>query len=296
MKNRISRLSMILVGLVFLLSASAKAWGGNSFARLIIQYGASWFTAFVPVLIAAETGLAIFLILNIFPKWTTILSACLIVFVTCVYSYGLIFLGITDCGCFGQFEIFNNKPWITFVRNAFILILCVLAFMLCDESASNNSLWKIFLMVVFTAVNIFICGIDMGQSFQLPPVLPSHDDSLKTLDESGLTKYIPMSNDSSYAVYLFSYTCAYCQNSFANVEQYKKIKHIDHVYGLAIDDTFGKNRFYNFYNPSIDIVDISKEEMRNLVSELPVFYLIENGKITHTEVGFVISPGIKVKK
>lgn len=47
MKKSIAHIAQIIVGMVFAVSAFAKAWGGNAFANLVIQYGADWLSVFV---------------------------------------------------------------------------------------------------------------------------------------------------------------------------------------------------------------------------------------------------------
>src|SRR5690606_28898770 len=41
---------------------------------------------------------------------------------TIVYTYGLFFKGITECGCFGQVEWLKLPPWGVYLRNGLLMV------------------------------------------------------------------------------------------------------------------------------------------------------------------------------
>ena len=95
--------------------------------------------------------------------------------------------------------------------------------------------------------------------------------------------------------YLFSFSCAHCQNSFANVQQYQQFKAADKVLGIAIEDEEAQARFERIYQPQIEIRTIPQNEMASITGQLPVCLLIRGDSIRHVETGFVTSPGIFLK-
>lgn len=291
MKKSIAHIAQIIVGMVFAVSAFAKAWGGNAFANLVIQYGADWLSVFVPILIAIESCLASMLLLRVATRKASLFSAIFIVGISLVYLYGVLVKEITDCGCFGVLRALNLPPVGTFIRNFLLIVLCVLGFV-WDNNLSCHPWWKVFLMMLFVSGSLFVCGLDMSKSFRLPKITALHQRTHLTVADSDLSEILPIAKDSSYAVYIFSYSCVFCQNSFANVEQYLRIEEIDKVYGIAIEDSVAEARFKRIYQPSIPIYNIPSSTMKNLVAELPVLLLIQKGEIVHIEVGSVLSPGI----
>lgn len=293
MKKRVATIAQILVGLVFLVSAFAKAWGGNAFANLVIQYGADWLTVFVPIVIAIETGLAAMLLLGIYTKKASLGAAIFVVGISLVYLYGVLVKGITDCGCFGVLHALNMRPLGTFIRNIILIGLCMVGYC-CDTNQRLSTWWKVLVMLVLLVSSSFICGLDMSKAFQLPKINIIHRQNNLTLEQSGLCDILPLSSDSCYVVYLFSYTCAYCQNSFANVEQYQLVNEIDGVYGLAVENVKGEERFKRLYHPTIPIYNIPESAMAKLAGELPMLLVIEHGEIVQMQVGSVSSPLIMV--
>ena len=134
----------------------------------------------------------------------------------------------------------------------------------------------------------------MRASFELPKW--SHaktENRTKTMEK--LQALYPFEGDSVYIVYLFSFSCAHCQNSFANVQQYQQFKAADKVLGIAIEDEEAQARFERIYQPQIEIRTIPQNEMASITGQLPVCLLIRGDSIRHVETGFVTSPGIFLK-
>ena len=110
-----------------------------------------------------------------------------------------------------------------------------------------------------------------------------------------LKNIYPFEADSSYIVYLFSFTCPHCQNSFANVEQFQQLHVVDKVIGIAVENQDAQERFYRIYQPEIEIITISKDYMSTITSRLPIGLFIKDNSIQKTEVGFITSPGLFIE-
>ena len=165
MKKRAATIAQILVGLVFLVSAFAKAWGGNAFANLVIQYGADWLTVFVPIVIAIETGLAAMMLLGIYTKKASLGAAIFVFGISLGYLYGVLVKGITDCGCFGVLHALNMRPLGTFIRNIILIGLCMVGYCY-DTNQRLSTWWKVLVMLVLLVSSITKRTTPMPQ----PPV------------------------------------------------------------------------------------------------------------------------------
>lgn len=290
MKQTISYISTILIGITFLISGFAKAWVGNDFADIVLQYGFSWLPALVPALIAIELLLAMALLLRIYPKYTCWATSAFLVGLSLFYLYGVLFRDITDCGCFGPFHQLSNAPWKTFVRNGVLLTLAM-AGAYSSHNESGIKSWKVVLTMLVIALSTFVCGLSMSQTYRLPQLPGRKMETHITVEQLGLDEHFSFDADTTYVVYLFSYTCSHCQNSYANVEQYQRLN-LAQVYGLAVANPEGRERFMRIYEPTIPISEIEEDKMSEISNALPVLLIIRNGEVVNSEVGHVTAPGI----
>ena len=86
---------------MFLVSAFAKAWDGESFADMLLQYGPSWFSIGAPIVIATEAILGMLLLLRVSPRRCAYAADVFLITVSAIFAYGVLAKGIEDCGCFG---------------------------------------------------------------------------------------------------------------------------------------------------------------------------------------------------
>ena len=290
-RTYLSYISTTLLGLLFLVSAFAKAWDAESFAQMLLLYGSSKLGVVAPVIIMIEALLGTALLLRIHPRWAASAADCFLIVVSLIFAYGVLFRGIEDCGCFGALSrLYTGRPWVTFVRNAIFIAISIPA--LRDwTNVRQTPWWKIGIAVIVSSMACFASGLSMRQSFELPDLNATRKANWEeTMNQ--LNAVYPFSEDSTYLVYLFSFSCAYCQNAFANVEQYQRLHIADKVLGIAIEDAEAKGRFYRIYQPHIAIQTISNDSMAHITGSLPVAIFISGGKIQKAESGGVTSPGI----
>lgn len=277
-----------IVGLVFLLSGLLKAIDSAAFANLMSQYGFSWLGFGAPIIILIEILLGILLVFGFYSKQITWSSIAFLFVVSLVYLYGVIFKGITDCGCFGPLTWLNSKPWLTFARNSVLLALLVPSLLKAEDS-SSPTIPSVIFMAVIAVVVMFMCGFSMHgakclqkeKTFQPIP-----------LAESRLASLVTCSSDSTYLVFAFSYTCPYCQNSIGNVNQYTQMHAVDKVIGLALEDLIAQARFERLFDVNFEIRHLSRFEMSRLSATLPVTFMIRHDSIISQYTGMVVSPAL----
>lgn len=290
----LSYISSTLLGLTFLVSAFTKAWDAEAFADTLLRYGPQWFSIGAPIIILIESVLGTMLLLRLHVRWCAWISDAFLIIVSAIYAYGWLSKGITSCGCFGILStIYEGKPYITFVRNVLLICISIPALIYYPKKESNTGI-KVAAILVISAAACFICGLAMRKSFVLPRLSSVKIDNRSKIMENLETIY-PFSKDSTYFVYLFSFTCPHCQNSFANVQQYEQLHVADKVVGIAVENTEAQERFYRIYHPEIEILTISKDKMSQISGQLPIGMLIENNSIERIEGGFITSPGLGIK-
>lgn len=290
----LSYISTTILGLMFLFSAFAKAWDAEAFADMLLQYGPQWFSIGAPIIIMAESVLGMALVLQIKTRWSAIFADCFLVIVSAIFAYGVLAKGIQDCGCFGVFsKLFTGKPWVTFVRNALFVAISIPAIL--DSNRKVRYVYpKVCLTIVVAAMACFVCGLSMRKSYKLPKISQVKPNNRSKVMEK-LNEIYSFNSDSTYVVYLFSFTCPHCQNSFANVQQFQQFNVADKVIGIAVEDQEAQERFYRIYKPEIDIITIPKEQMEQITNQLPIGMSIRENSIKKAEVGFITSPGLFLK-
>lgn len=290
----LSYISTTLLGLIFLVSAFAKAWDSEAFADTLLLYGPQWFGVGAPILICLESVIGMMFLLRIYPRMSACIADVFILVVSAIYTYGVVAKGIEDCGCFGIFsKLYTTKPWMTYVRNAVLIVISLPALME-KTNVKLCSFPKNIAIILVAATSCFICGLAMRKSFALPNFSSVRRDT-RTQTMEKLRKIYSFDADSSYLVYLFSFSCVHCQNSFANVQQYEQLHVVNKVVGIAIEDSEAQTRFNRIYQPQIEMITISQGDMINITGQLPVCLLIEGDSITQVQSGFVNSPGIFLK-
>lgn len=288
----LSYISTTLLGLVFLVSAFAKAWDAEAFADMLLLYGPKWFSVGAPLIIGVEAVMGMFLLLRISPRRMAVLADCFLVIVSGIFAYGVLTKGITDCGCFGALsKLYTGKPWTTFARNAVLLLVSIPALKYRTDT-KPASLWQVIATMCVTAAACFICGLAMRPTFELPRWRTAVKTDSRTETLNKLNALYPFDSDSTYFVYLFSFSCIHCQNYYANVEQYQKMHVADKVIGIAVEDEQAQERFYRVYQPEIEIRTISHRQMADITGSLPVGYFIRENAIQYTQSGSVFAPGI----
>lgn len=264
-----------IVGIVFLISGFAKAIDSGYFANIILQYGVTVFQAAAPLIIFIELSLGLLLTFQIRVRLISLLSFIFIATLTTIYTYGLLFKKVKDCGCFGHISMLNTSPVFTYIRNAILLLLLFV----CWRKGSNDAVinWKIIsLFIPVTCIGMFMCGYTFKYSKQLKS---SKKPAVKALSETALGNLITASPDSTYLVFVFSYTCPHCMNSIGNLEQYEKFGIADKIIGLAIRNDEAEAEFRQIFNPKFEIKNLSKNTALLITRNFPRSYYIKHDSV-----------------
>lgn len=289
MVSRILYILRFAVGLVFMLSGLLKATDAAAFANLMSDYGAEWFGYGAPLLIGIEILLGVVLIFNVRPRETAALTALFIFFVSAVYLYGVLALGMSDCGCFGPLTLLNSKPWLTFTRNAVLLALLIPSVLKPREGAPLT-MPMVICMAFVLVILMFMCGWSLHGARCMTEHLEEYQP--RPVSESRLAQYISTSPDSTYLVFAFSYGCPFCQNSVGNVNQYVTLGAVDKVIGLAVENPDARERFNRLFDVDFEIREISEIQMALLTNTLPTTFRIRHDTIVEVYSGLVLSPAL----
>lgn len=281
------------VGVVFLISGFLKAIDSAAFADLMNQYGVEWFGYIAPAIILSEVVWGLTLIFRVYVRPITWITLAFVISVTIVFAYGLLFRGITDCGCFGQLKVLNNHPWFTFTRNTILVSLLAVS-LVYPPKTNKLSLSVLAFSMVTIGIAAYLCGFSLhGAQILKAKSSPFEPQALR---ETALSNFlientgITLSPDSAYLVFAFSYTCSYCRNSIGNVEQYEHMNYVDRTIGLAMGGREDSIHFVNLFHPDFEIHSVS--ELPRLVSNLPTSFIIRHDTLVNVIPGIAVSPSL----
>ena len=289
MSQRVNYILRCVVGAVFILSGVLKCIDTSAFADIMSSYGAEWFGYGAPVIIGIEVLLGLLLLFNIAPRWIAAATAAFIVGVSSIFLYGVLGLGITNCGCFGPLSLLNSKPWLTFTRNA-VLIALLVPSLIKPQEGRPLKVVPVIVMALVMIVVMLMCGWSLHGAKCVQPVRSFEP---MRVEESVLANYIQCDPDSTYYVFAFSYYCPFCQNSVLNVNQYQTLGVVDKVIGLAIENEQGRERFHRLFDVDFEIREIPEIEMMRISWTLPTVFHIRHDSIVSCSEGLLIpSPAI----
>ncbi|MDE6307641.1 MAG: hypothetical protein K2L79_02370 [Bacteroidales bacterium] len=262
-----------LVGLLFVVSAIAKACDAAAFAETIVRYGFPRFSFLAPFIIIIEFLLGGLLILRTELRYTIPLAFGIVLFFTIMYSYALIFEGNTDCGCFGPWQALNASPLFLYIRNAVLLILLFFAYLKREKYGDFTPGFRVLAPVL---VGAGVLAFFVGYTYQEPV---SYKTTRMALHDSVLSEFVETSPDSTYLVFAFSYTCPHCLNSIGNLKECARFPVADKVIGLALGDSVMENRFFRkIFEPNF-IIHNHKKELLRLTEKFPRTYYIRHDSI-----------------
>lgn len=272
MNKRIEIYSLIS-GLVFLISGIAKSLDIAVFSDTITQYGFDAFRFLSPLISLSEVLLGLLLVFRIWQKWIAFAGILLLVGFTFIYTYGIFFKGIEDCGCFGQISILNTSPALTFVRNA-LLICMLIVIWRKGENKQNANKWIAIIILLIMCIAAFMSGYSYRNVKK-----NKRNYTPQAITDSVLKDFITTSKDSTYLIFAFTYSCPHCLNSIENLKQYESSKAVNKVIGVALSDSILEKKFIENFNPNFLIKNYPAKTLFHLTKTFPHAYYIKNDSI-----------------
>jgi uncharacterized membrane protein YphA (DoxX/SURF4 family) len=277
-KGQAVRISEWILGIVFLLSGSGKMLNAAGFGELISSYGLDWFSVLSPVIILIELFLGLLLLLRLWPRFSAFACLLLLMVFTGAFLYGHLIHGIEDCGCFGSLG--SGMPaWVTYLRNIVLMALACYV-MLCEKRGEHTSLDKNWMSLLLLAALMTVATFWTGQTwhpstYYMNNYAKPHPLLGCEINQSPIGRYLQVSADSTYLVWVFSYSCGGCINSMENIKHYQDVA--DRFVPLAVtaDPDGRKRQLLQFpYDP----VYVGNE-LSGFIEVLPTLLYVVDGKV-----------------
>lgn len=292
-RKSIHRLLSIFVGIIFLASGFMKLLDVSAFQNLIIQYGLYYFQYLAPLIVLLEIFLGLSLFLDVMQRTTAILSLCLLLIFTGVYTYGYLVNSVEDCGCFADFV--KSTPTITYLRN--IVLICILVFIVFIDKRTSSYIvqWKLVTLLSVMIPSIFAAGM----TFRIERHnRKTHPFEGKNVSETPLKRYVE-TDDKSKLVFFMSYQCKHCWNSIENYKAYVENSFVDTAlcFALCTNQSNGDSisLFFKKSYPEINSQEVIRDSVA-FVEATPTAFFIENNRVTKIITGGLPSPFLLFKE
>jgi len=274
----------LLVGTLFLVSGFGKLLDVENFGNLIVSYGFFWSALLAPAIVVLELGLGLALVMDVFPRICSWISIGLLALFTGAFFYGNVVNGIEDCGCFGNLDLVKLPVWATYARNALLLLLLIAGM---EKNADPKpDLFRSGVLAVGVAAALFVSGytFEPPQSFRerMPRQHPLiHMD----VADTPIPQFIQTSPDSTYTLYVFSFSCVSCINGLPALREYQDSAICDKVIGLAVNED-KDNAIHSYYDFNFPVVYVGNA-MSRFTDTVPTLLYIRNNRIE-----FVVEGGV----
>jgi len=270
-----------LVGIVFLVSGIGKAITAHEFSQQLAQYGFDMLRFLAPPIIVLETAMGLLLFFGIRQRQVSLLACCFVAVLSLGYLYGNLFANITSCGCFGYFSFLDTSPLFTFVRN--VALLCALLYIFFKSGRAHRTADKSEL----TTMACILCAVCFATGYTF---VERKDNAVQyvtkgknagmDIENSALGEFLTLSKDSTYFVFVFSYSCPHCYNSVENLKQYERLGVADRVLALSYaTDSATRARFDDIFKPNFQIKSYRAEQLFRLTNQFPTSYYVENNTV-----------------
>ena len=157
MKNVITQISRVFVGLLFIISGLIKLNDPVGFSFKLAEYFSEPvlnLPFLIPLALPLAVSIVIFeavlgfmLLVGYKPKFTVWSLLLMIVFFTFLTFYSAYFNKVTDCGCFG--DALKLTPWESFTKDVVLLVFIVILFV-------NHHLIRPFMPQKMTNISVLI--------------------------------------------------------------------------------------------------------------------------------------------
>ena len=274
-----------------MLSAFYKLIDIRLFEQQLSNYGSVYFSYLAPAIIILEFYLGSHLFFLLKRRKMALYSGIMLFFFTIFYSYFLFSKGIESCGCFGSlWQDFFDKPFVFYIKNTFLFILSLAIYNNTKDIETEDDKLKRNIIYLLLAVVIYQSGFSFMPMRSQSQEIEKHKLFNSSVIDLGLDEYYEFEADSSYIVFLFSYSCPHCVNSIANISLYKNQTNISEIIYVPFGTEESRREFDKYFNLNGVRFEDNIPQLSSLVKAFPTTVFIENNIVTFVEEGLMPSP------
>lgn len=274
-KNK-TLLSMLafLVGIFYILSGIGKLLNTVNFVTTLESYGFGYFSYLAPFISVGEIIFGFLFLFLIRIKKAALLSIIILSIFAITFTYAHFFKGINDCGCFGEISFLKSSYYVSLIRNIVFILISFIVYVYANKNATPIQKWKTISIFCITILSSIVAGFTLNE-----PLITNESFLTEPIQETPLASYIRTSKDSTYLIFVFSYSCSHCWNATENIKAYKENNIVDRIIGIALKDNPEKNFYHNSFNPNFEILTTSSDSMGLIVKSVPTAFFVKNNII-----------------
>jgi len=275
----------ILIGIFYTISGIGKILNIENFIATLEKYGLENLSYIAPFICVGEIILGLLFLFLIRINKIALVSIITLILFTLGFTYAHFFKDINDCGCFGEIGILKSSYSVSLFRNLIFILLSVIIYIYADKNTIPTRRWKIISIFCVTIISSVIAGFTINEPFITnEPFLNKH------IQETPLSNYVTSAKDSTYLIFVFSYSCPHCWDATENIKAYTENKIINRVIGVALENSPKKDFYHNNFAPNFEILTTNSESIKLLVKSIPTAFFVKNDTIKVVIQGEITSP------
>ncbi|CAN1576786.1 hypothetical protein MCERE19_04016 [Spirosomataceae bacterium] len=271
----LSKIFLLSTGLIFLFSGFSKAIDSQAFINKLWEYGFGYFGYLAPLVSSLEIYLGLSILLRYNVRISLFVGLILTSLFSIFFLFGNFFLGVKECGCFG--EIIHLTTTETIIKNLFLIIGFTYLLKGKIESRANKPIQLLVLLV--SAISFSLSGYTIDNS--LVSTFTFNKLEGKSISETKLSNISMFSKDGNFTIFVYSPICDHCWNATANVKEINESKLFGDVIGVI--STSKKDFLQDYeksFTPNFKTVVIDKKTLLDTFGNgYPKLLIIRNGKI-----------------
>ena len=296
LEKKVLNFYSIIIGVLFIISGLGKAIDVAGFTTLISQYGLTFFAPLAPVIILFEILLGLSLILLVNPIRDNIVAHCMLIVFTFLFAFAHFAYNVNDCGCFGAIKNANFPPLVSFIRNFVLIGMSFMVWRYYPITKIRTSKWKKYVLVSVMAISIFLTGITTKSPLfaQTSSFINAEGPEMKgyqqNIKDTEFNKYVQTTDDKTYLLFCFSYTCPYCWNSIENLRSFIHSNTVDSVIIFTVGNDRDRLIFEDKFKQDFPVTILSSEAMDKLTFTYPTAFYVKHDTIQIVSPGQLSSP------
>jgi hypothetical protein len=271
----VKNLIIVAISLLFILSGFSKVIDSQGFINKLWEYRIGYFSYLGPLLSSLEIYLGLSILLRYNIRISLFVGLILTSIFSIIFLFGNFFLGIKECGCFG--EIIHLTTTENIIKNLILIIGFIYLLKGKIESRANKPIQLLVLLV--SAISFSLSGYTIDNS--LVSTFTFNNLEGKSISETKLSNITLFTKNRNFTIFVYSPTCDHCWNATANVKEINESKLFGDVIGVISTSKMDFLQDYEkSFSPNFKTVVIDKKTLLHTFGNgYPKLLIIRNGKI-----------------